>query len=1111
MKNYIYSAIVLFLLSFNTFGQAPNWTVKENDFQYTMTFVGALKIDGVRLDNLNDKVAAFVNGECRGVSNLIYVASEKKYYAYLTVFSNTNYEALSFKIYDSAKSVVKDVAKNISFESNANSGNLSHPYIFSNITLQQGADISDVGFIGVSRNDMTIVGNDITLYLNPGQNLTNLNTTFVVSPEATVFVRNVQLASGSNTIDFTNPVSFKVFSEDQTNVKEWTVSVKLPVYPVTLPTTFTLSKWTIDENQPVAAAVGDFNVFIEDRKVSDLSLVAGDGEFDNDSFEIIGNTLKVKSIFDFEAKNNYKIRVKAVSIRKEVLEKTFEITVKDDNLPTIFSLSKVVIDENKAIGTIVGDFTVVKEDRSVFALSLIQGDGSEDNASFEIVGNALKVRSIFDFEAKSNYRIRVQAVSTRGDVLVQTFEVTVKDDNLPTVFTLSKLTIDENKAIGTVLGDFTVVKEDRNVFALTLVDGLGAEDNASFEIIGNALKVKSIFDFEAKSNYRIRVKAVSARGDVLEQAFEITVKDDNLPTVFTLSKTETAENLPVGSIIGDFTAVKENRNVFDVSLVAGLGGDDNASFEIVNNQLRIKEIFDFETKSNYKVRVQAKNALNDLLFQTFIITIKDDNLPTIFTLSKLSISENQPLGSIVGDFIALKEDRKVFALTLVVGDGGEDNASFEIIGNALKVKSVFDFEAKNNYRIRVQAVSARGDVLEQAFEVAVIDDNLPTVFTLSKDNIDENLADGSIIGDLVVAKENRNNFTLSLIDGDGGEDNASFELVGNVLKSKLIFDFETKKAYRIRIKAENTTGEVLYSNFVINVNDINDIPVLITSSNYDIKENLEVGELIGILTTKDQDKDLAKYRFLIKGTDYTFFDVIDNQLVLKQAVDFETQNSFQFDLISNDGKGGEVTESLTIKIIDINENPVILNADTNNLIAFSIPELDLKDTIIGKIEITDQDKADEHTYNIVSDETLPFAINNEGIIFLVGVIDYEKKSKYSFQVVVTDNGMPQLSDAVTVEVEIEDEIETTLAFNNFVSPNNDGKNDYLVIENIQLYKDYNLSIYNVRGQLVFTAVNYKNDWTGDGLPEGEYYLYFIGKDQGKKEFVYKEVVRLVSN
>jgi hypothetical protein len=36
MKN-IYSAIALFLIN-SCFGQAPDWTVDENKYQYTMTF-----------------------------------------------------------------------------------------------------------------------------------------------------------------------------------------------------------------------------------------------------------------------------------------------------------------------------------------------------------------------------------------------------------------------------------------------------------------------------------------------------------------------------------------------------------------------------------------------------------------------------------------------------------------------------------------------------------------------------------------------------------------------------------------------------------------------------------------------------------------------------------------------------------------------------------------------------------------------------------------------------------------------------------------------------------------------------------------------------------------
>lgn len=234
-------------------------------------------------------------------------------------------------------------------------------------------------------------------------------------------------------------------------------------------------------------------------------------------------------------------------------------------------------------------------------------------------------------------------------------------------------------------------------------------------------------------------------------------------------------------------------------------------------------------------------------------------------------------------------------------------------------------------------------------------------------------------------------------------------------------------------------------------------------------------------------------------------------MFLKQPLDFETQSSYQFDLISNDGRGGEVSQALTFTVIDVNEKPIILNAGAGNLIAFYISELDEKETIVGEIESVDQDSTNSHTYKIVSDEQLPFAIDNNGVITLVGAVDYEKKSKYSFQEVVTDNGTPQLIDTVDVEIEIKDEIEAKLAFNNFVSPNNDSKNDFLVIENIELYKDYNLSIYNVRGQKLFSVVRYDNNWSGQGLSQGEYYLYFIGKNSDDQEFIYKEVINLVTN
>ncbi|SNR71643.1 hypothetical protein [Lutibacter flavus] len=227
MKNYIYSTLVLFFIGFNAFGQTPSWSVNENDFQYTMSFVAFVNVDGINLSDSNDKVAAFVKGECRGVTNLTYVASEDSYYAYLTVFSNENNETLNFKIYDSVNDVVKEVAKTESFEINEHNGNLFQALSIANPALSSNAEILDFGFNGVIINDMSISGTQITLDINKSENITDLNAIFELSSGAQLYIGTENQISDGNSIDFSNPVQFQVLSEDQSVLKQWKVTVNL--------------------------------------------------------------------------------------------------------------------------------------------------------------------------------------------------------------------------------------------------------------------------------------------------------------------------------------------------------------------------------------------------------------------------------------------------------------------------------------------------------------------------------------------------------------------------------------------------------------------------------------------------------------------------------------------------------------------------------------------------------------------------------------------------------------------------------------------------------------------------------------------------------------------
>lgn len=226
MEKYIYSIMVLFLWCANVQGQSPNWAVTENNFQYTMTFVGFLNVDGITLSSTNDKVAAFAGNECRGVANLTYVANQNKYIAYLTVFSNQNNEPISFKIYNSVKNEIKSIDKVENFTANENYGNLFQAYSFASPTLSAEASILNVGFKNVTTKESTIDGAVITVYLDAQQDITALNTVFQLNPGSGLYIGTVKQISEANTVNYTNPVQFQVLSPDQSVLKQWTVVVK---------------------------------------------------------------------------------------------------------------------------------------------------------------------------------------------------------------------------------------------------------------------------------------------------------------------------------------------------------------------------------------------------------------------------------------------------------------------------------------------------------------------------------------------------------------------------------------------------------------------------------------------------------------------------------------------------------------------------------------------------------------------------------------------------------------------------------------------------------------------------------------------------------------------
>jgi hypothetical protein len=238
MKKSISIFIVLLIFSTKLIAQLPglpglaNWKVNEPLYQYNMTIVAKLNMDGTQLINQLDLVGAFVGGTCRGVSGLIYVASAKSFYAYLTVFSNTPGEAITFYLYNSANLKTSKVSKTINFLPNQHLGDLFQSYSIAEPTLNNKADILSFDFLNIKTTSSAISTGLVNLSISESNSLANLTPVFTLSKGATLLKSRLAQSSGSTAYSFTAPVVYEVLSEDESTLSNYTVNVSKSSDPI---------------------------------------------------------------------------------------------------------------------------------------------------------------------------------------------------------------------------------------------------------------------------------------------------------------------------------------------------------------------------------------------------------------------------------------------------------------------------------------------------------------------------------------------------------------------------------------------------------------------------------------------------------------------------------------------------------------------------------------------------------------------------------------------------------------------------------------------------------------------------------------------------------------
>ena len=104
-------------VNMNLKAQAPDWSVEPSDFESSATLFGAvmINVDGkvTYSEDEDDLVAAFIDGECVGVTNVQYEDFSDSYRAYLNIYGNGDDtdKSIELKVWDASTGIVHPVVK----------------------------------------------------------------------------------------------------------------------------------------------------------------------------------------------------------------------------------------------------------------------------------------------------------------------------------------------------------------------------------------------------------------------------------------------------------------------------------------------------------------------------------------------------------------------------------------------------------------------------------------------------------------------------------------------------------------------------------------------------------------------------------------------------------------------------------------------------------------------------------------------------------------------------------------------------------------------------------------------------------------------------------------
>ncbi|KAL3973046.1 SLIT-ROBO Rho GTPase activating protein [Sarotherodon galilaeus] len=216
---------------------------------------------------------------------------------------------------------------------------------------------------------------------------------------------------------------------------------------------------------------------------------------------------------------------------------------------------------------------------------------------------------------------------------------------------------------------------------------------------------------------------------------------------------------------------------------------------------------------------------------------------------------------------------------------------------------------------------------------------------------------------------------------------------------------------------------------ILTVLDANDNAPVCSQVEYktNVKEDSSKGTILTTVTASDADEGLhGQVRYSIsnapKGALELFnIDEKSGMFTLVGELDYEKFRHFEIDVQASDEGGNADVCKVLIEVLDTNDNPPAINI----MSASSTVAEDVKPgTVLTMMNVQDPDSNENGKVRCFLDDYDHFKImstsNNFFTLMTDSDLDRETKSAYNITVTCSDEGLPSLSNSVTLTLQISD-------------------------------------------------------------------------------------------